>query len=268
MKGKHKKVGLIYKIVNNKNDKLYIGQTTQTPTLRLNKHIRDALNINNREYNTKFNRAIRKYKNGHWNILILQKDIPIESLSEIERIYIFLFDTYRHGYNSTLGGEGLRGFKHSEKTKRLLAKKATGRRHTKKSKKKMSEAQKGKFVSDETKRKIGISSVGRKSSRFTGYKHSDESKKKISVALKGRKINSDISEKRSQARTGTKRIGTSIYVGVSFDRNKGKWRAKFQQKYLGLFNTEKSAALAYNRKATNKYGNKAKLNVIGINKKI
>ena len=57
------KFGVIYKITNIKNGKWYIGQTISIITTRLKKHLRDANNKNNRQYNTKFNKAIRKYGN-------------------------------------------------------------------------------------------------------------------------------------------------------------------------------------------------------------
>ena len=256
-------VGLIYKITNIKNNKLYIGQTVYDANYRIKKHYRDAFNINNREYNTKFNRAIRKHGKDCWHIEIIHNNIPVKYLNEMEKFYIFLFNSFKTGYNSTVGGEGVRGFRHKHESKRKISKSLKGRTHTEESKKKMSIAQKGKIVSEETKKKIGISSVGRKSPRFYGRKHSEVSKQKISRSSRGRKLGAGAIEKRSQTITGVKRQGTSIYVGVCLIRSTGKWRAKFQGKYLGVYDTEKKAALAYNKEALLKYKDKAKLNIFG-----
>lgn len=40
--------------------------------------------------------------------------------------------------------------------------------------------------------------------------------------------------------------GSSKYLGVSFNKRRGKWLAKFAQKRIGYFISEDEAALAYN----------------------
>lgn len=59
-------------------------------------------------------------------------------LNTLEVAYIKFYDSYKNGYNSSLGGEGTLGFKHSKETKI-----------------KMSNALKGRPVSKETRKKIG-----------------------------------------------------------------------------------------------------------------
>jgi hypothetical protein len=58
---------------------------------------------------------------------------------------------------------------------------------------------------------------------------------------------------------------SSAYYGVSFWKNEKKWAAAVakdgKRYYLGLFTDEKEAALAYNKKATELYGDFANLNV-------
>ena len=48
---------IIYKISNNVNNKVYIGQTIRPINKRFNRHINDAVN---NKLNTHFARAIRK----------------------------------------------------------------------------------------------------------------------------------------------------------------------------------------------------------------
>ena len=55
---------------------------------------------------------------------------------------------------------------------------------------------------------------------------------------------------------------TSRFRGVSFHKGKGKWTARFSKYNLGGFNDEIEAAKAYNKKATEVLGDKAKLNII------
>lgn len=62
--------------------------------------------------------------------------------------------------------------------------------------------------------------------------------------------------------------GTSKYLGVKFDhrKNKKKWSASIRKNgkshFLGCFATEDEAALAYNNKAKELYGETAQLNEI------
>ena len=61
-------------------------------------------------------------------------------------------------------------------------------------------------------------------------------------------------------------VGSSKHRGVSFSTTAGKWIAKIQvnkkRRHLGYFDSEESAALAYNSAAVEVLGEKAKLNVI------
>jgi hypothetical protein len=65
-----------------------------------------------------------------------------------------------------------------------------------------------------------------------------------------------------------KKDTTSKYFGVSFKKNKNKWYAciskEGKQFNLGSYENENDAALAYNKKALEIYGNKANLNDIHL----
>ena len=102
--------GYIYKITNQINKHMYIGQTMRTVDIRWKQHVKDAMNETDNYY---FHRAIRKYKNE--NFLVEQIDmVCFETLGELkaelnrlERHYINVFNTYNpNGYNGTPGGEG------------------------------------------------------------------------------------------------------------------------------------------------------------------
>jgi AP2 domain len=58
--------------------------------------------------------------------------------------------------------------------------------------------------------------------------------------------------------------GTSAYKGVTWDRAKGKWRARFsvegKRRSLGYFDSEVDAALVYDTAAREHYGNFAYTN--------
>ena len=73
---------------------------------------------------------------------------------------------------------------------------------------------------------------------------------------------------RSQNNMNARKRGntTSKYKGVSFHKERKKWRAyifvRNKQISLGLFDNERDAALAYNTRANIEFGEYARLNVI------
>lgn len=85
--------------------------------------------------------------------------------------------------------------------------------------------------------------------------------------LDNRKENLRLCDQTQNNMNARKRIrASSRYKGVTFDRVNNKWRAQIsinkKAKNLGRFNTEKEAALEYNRVAFQVYGEFAKLNEI------
>lgn len=101
-------LGFIYAIYNDINNKQYIGKTSHTVEYRFNLHKRDYPYFNYPLYN-----AMKKYGVDHFFIKQLE-ECNDEMLSEREMYYIDKFDTYKNGYNATLGGEGIRKYDYDE----------------------------------------------------------------------------------------------------------------------------------------------------------
>lgn len=201
---------IIYMATNKVNGKSYVGQTIGSLKKRKESHISVAnRNINN----IYFHRSIRKYGtvNFYWKILHECNDI--ETLNKLEIYYIGLYDTYRNGYNLTLGGDGSVGYEVSENTKRKISASLEGennpnygkfgknnhwyeKSHSEESKKRMSEAQKRRRHFEKIK---GITFVGLKGKDHPNYgkKMSDEQKKRLSGIRKGRYIGKDNSMARA-----------------------------------------------------------------------
>lgn len=93
-------MGYIYKIWNEVNDKLYIGQTSQKPQARWVGHKSDSKNGTTHLYN-----AMRKYGIEKFHMSVIE-EVSDEQLDEREEYWIHHYDTYKNGYNLTLGGEG------------------------------------------------------------------------------------------------------------------------------------------------------------------
>lgn len=92
--------GIIYKITNKVNGKSYIGQTRYTIEFRWKQH-------QHKKDNTYFHNAIHKYGIENFSIEILEK-CNIEDLNSREIFYIAKYDTFKNGYNLTIGGDGNR----------------------------------------------------------------------------------------------------------------------------------------------------------------
>jgi group I intron endonuclease len=112
----------IYKATNTINGKVYIGFDSNWPK-RKKRHLSDSSNEKSKGFNDIFHKAIRKYgkENFDWQIIYQSKDGK-HCLKSMEEYFIkennsYIYFNNSNGYNMTLGGEGMLGFKHSEKSK-------------------------------------------------------------------------------------------------------------------------------------------------------
>ena len=95
--------GIIYKIYNDVNNKIYIGQTCSTIKHRMSQHLYRA---KSKQYeNLPLYNAIRKYGAEHFFIKEIER-VPQELLSEREIYWIKFYNSFIEGYNATTGGEG------------------------------------------------------------------------------------------------------------------------------------------------------------------
>ena len=92
--------GSIYIIKNTINNKVYIGQTTQTIGIRFTNHKMASRTGED----TKFYHAMRKHGEDKFYPELLE-EVEIEKLNDRERYWIKYYDSYYNGYNSTLGGD-------------------------------------------------------------------------------------------------------------------------------------------------------------------
>lgn len=115
--------GIIYKIENMINHKVYIGQTSQERGFK-DRYCRKGQGIervynsylykqkHNRCYNVHLFKAIEKYGFDAFVIdEIFDVALTEYELNEKEIFYIEKFDSFRNGYNSTLGGDGTSGYR-------------------------------------------------------------------------------------------------------------------------------------------------------------
>ncbi len=178
--GTEKKRFIIYKVINNENGKIYIGQTTKRLCDRRHDHIYSAFVKNAK---TALHCALRKYGKGSFKFEKLCNCASREEMirKEIETINL-MSSRSPNGYNLTAGGEGLFNPTIEIRAKLSLAQignqKTKGQRRSVESRKRMSDARKGIPLSDEHKKKISESRKGIPA-RNKGWCHTDEAKAKM-----------------------------------------------------------------------------------------
>ena len=95
-------MGVIYKIYNDINDKVYIGQTVRTMDRRWKEHLNAAQGANR---NTALYNAMRKYGIESFHIEMV-KECSEKELDYYEEYYIKQFNSLvPNGYNMTTGGD-------------------------------------------------------------------------------------------------------------------------------------------------------------------
>lgn len=151
------KQGIIYKYTNINNGKIYIGQTTEEK-VRKYKHRKEAF-----KEGGKFSKAICQHGFENFTYEVLFRTVETENLEQLKRVldtmeiaYIKFYDSYRNGYNATLGGGGIIGYKHSEETKQKMSKTHMGKTMSEEAKRNISESRKRLHIhlSDEAKQNI------------------------------------------------------------------------------------------------------------------
>ena len=98
-------MGLIYKIINTCNNKIYIGQTTYALNDRWCQHKSAVYDKTKHTYNYKIYKAMRKYGINNFNIEIIE-EIDNNKLDEREQYWIKYYNSVENGYNITYGGKG------------------------------------------------------------------------------------------------------------------------------------------------------------------
>lgn len=95
-------VAQIYKIENDINDKVYIGQTTQGIRIRYRQHLDKVRDTSD---HTRLHSAMRELGVEHFSCVLLEECNELD-LDNREKYWINYFDSYNNGYNMTSGGNG------------------------------------------------------------------------------------------------------------------------------------------------------------------
>jgi group I intron endonuclease len=185
-------MGCIYRIINKIDGKSYIGQYCKdNPKQRFTNHKSRARKEDSTEY---LYRAIRKHgiENFDFTLICVCDN---NELNDLEIKYIKEFNTFgQNGYNMTIGGQGIKNYKHTPETIEKLRIISTGKFPNDETRKRISEGLMGHGCSDETREKHRINA--------TGVPKKPETIEKLRLASTGRVVSKETGEKLSKALTG------------------------------------------------------------------
>ena len=184
--------GIVYKVTNMLNDKVYIGQTTLELKRRKRQH---AYRTRKDDRRTAFHNALldEGFDNFQWDEIDIADSQ--EELDRKEKHWIahYKADDPQFGYNTF---EGSICAKHTADTKRKISEANKGKQRSAEARQKYSEYAQNR--SAEHQRKITESKIG-KPTRRLGQKHSLEAKKKMSEAKRGFQFTEEHRRKLSDA---------------------------------------------------------------------
>lgn len=178
----------IYKIINIKNNKVYIGQSID-PKTRWSRHKSDSKN-KLKARNKHLSSAILKYGVESFEFEIIAQCRSLEESDDTEIACIAQYRSIdrKFGYNSSPGGQGKRPM--SEEIKKKLSKALKGR----------PSHMKGKTHSEETKKKLSIANKGNKFR--LGVTVSDDTKALLSKINTGKTASEETRKKMSESMIG------------------------------------------------------------------
>jgi group I intron endonuclease len=171
----------VYKFTNKTNGKIYIGKTNDVERRKIEHLSKSKTNENNHFYN-----AIKKYGFDNFDFEIVAEYEDEAVAYNMESYYIAQYQSNDKilGYNSTTGGEGLKGI--TEETRKKMSDNGKlkigdkngffGKHHTILTKQKISQANTGntswlgKHHTDESINKISEANVGKRYSPATEFK--------------------------------------------------------------------------------------------------
>jgi hypothetical protein len=248
----------IYGLIDPETGKIrYIGKAND-PELRLKRHfISQELNANTHKARWLRNLVSK----GLRPILTILETVSVSEWQSAEIRWISEMKARGENLtNSTFGGEGIHGLKHTEQAREKISSALRKRVRLKSSYEKSATKLRGRSISDEQRAKLSKSQKAR-------WANMNEEERRVRLDRIPREWTAEKRQKQSNSQRGLKKnIRSSAFVGACWFKRDGCWRANIKvgdkQVHLGYYVSEIDAAIAYNHGALKYYGTSAKFNNI------
>ena len=198
--------------------KVYIGITRRSIKARWTDHLEHMRGGRP----SKLYAAMRKHGIENFSIEAVASAVRLHDLFDLERQLVAQYDSYSHGYNMTVGGDGPAGMIYSDEARERMRERQTGKKASPETSAKMSAIRKGIKLgprSDEVRARMSAAQQNRSPV-------SAETRQKMRDAMAGREFSADHRAKISAARRGQA-------IGPMADDHKRKiaagvsaWRAR------------------------------------------
>jgi len=141
--------GYIYRLTNTLNNKVYIGQT-----IDLDRRYKEHIYYSEHNSPMQIHAAIRKHGIINFRFDVIhtvqgEEDEVKLKLNMLESQEILAHNSYKIGYNASLGGEGNYGLVHSEASRKIIGEKSRNR--SAESNKKIGDAIRGRIMPESEK---------------------------------------------------------------------------------------------------------------------
>lgn len=154
--------GVIYRIINKINLKIYVGKTTMPLKRRMASH---------KCADTVIGKAIRKYGPENFIIEVIKECDTPEQLNERERFWIAALNCKTpNGYNRSDGGDGATGCPCSDEKRAKIRASLKGRKKSPEHRAKIAASERGKKQTPEARAKISAAHTGKSPTEETRIK--------------------------------------------------------------------------------------------------
>jgi group I intron endonuclease len=143
----------VYLIINNINNKKYVGVTHRGYLKRYHEHLRCAKNGRK----SVLYDAMRKYGIQNFSVCLIESNISDDEIQAKERYYIEYYNSIyinRNGYNMTVGGMGMAGYRHTDRAKQKIGAKSKGRKFSSERNEKIRQAMIGREYKPEWRKSL------------------------------------------------------------------------------------------------------------------
>lgn len=205
---------IVYLIENKITNKCYVGYTKHSLKKRWSQHCKKST----KQLNTPFYNAIKKYGIECWDKKVLLECNTVEEAKTKEIELIQKFDSYKNGYNATLGGDGNNGIIMTDESniKRSLALKGKPKNYLR---------MHGKKHSEETLKKMRKPKDNKKSYQTEHFKQ--KMREAQAIYAKQRRVLSEEQYNKIQemVKLGISKKQISVALSINYDIVK-KWSCR------------------------------------------